>query len=239
MHEVNEETVARVRLAARDTATITGGASAASRRLDLLHVADVERADPVAARSGLAEGWRIEPSGTPVTIEARAPRWRPASASGGKNSPDGGTSAGKGALNPNIRPIGYRAAVIIRPASIDQGAEVPHAFMSIQRAFVTYSEGMTRDAATAQPWDPGACRCRKDDATERLLFEAGVIDEIGSRRGTTQTDSAGTRTPARDHDPVGRRVVRNGDVHVNLTTPQHPDFIAEVERVLSADGASS
>jgi hypothetical protein len=53
-----------------------------------------------------------------------------------------------------------RLPSMIPRASIDQGAEMPHAFMSIQKAFVTYSEGMTRDAATAQPWDPGACRRR-------------------------------------------------------------------------------
>jgi hypothetical protein len=34
------------------------------------------------------------------------------------------------------------------------------AFMSIEKGFTTYSEGMTRVAERAQPWDPGACRRR-------------------------------------------------------------------------------
>jgi hypothetical protein len=34
------------------------------------------------------------------------------------------------------------------------------AFMSIQRAFVTYSEGMTLAWQNAQLGDPGACRRR-------------------------------------------------------------------------------
>ena len=34
------------------------------------------------------------------------------------------------------------------------------AVMSIQKAFVTYSEGMTRGAEAAEPRNPGACRRR-------------------------------------------------------------------------------
>jgi hypothetical protein len=34
------------------------------------------------------------------------------------------------------------------------------AVMSIEEAFVTYSEGMTLAAQNARPWDPGACRRR-------------------------------------------------------------------------------
>ncbi len=80
----------------------------------------------------------------------------------------------------------------------------------------------------------------KTTLTERLLFEAGVIDEIGSvDAGTTQTDSLALE---RRRGITIRSAVASfaiGDVHVNLIdTPGHPDFIAEVERVLSVlDGA--
>jgi len=75
----------------------------------------------------------------------------------------------------------------------------------------------------------------KTTLTERLLYAAGVIDEPGSvDAGTTLTDSM----------PLERRrgiTIRSavasfpvGDVDVNLIdTPGHPDFIAEVDRVLS------
>jgi hypothetical protein len=33
-------------------------------------------------------------------------------------------------------------------------------FMSIEKGFTTYSEGMTRVAERAQPWNLGACRRR-------------------------------------------------------------------------------
>ena len=80
----------------------------------------------------------------------------------------------------------------------------------------------------------------KTTLTERLLYEAGVIDEIGSvDAGTTQTDSL---TLERQRGITIRSAVASfafKDVHVNLIdTPGHPDFIAEVERVLSVlDGA--
>ncbi len=80
----------------------------------------------------------------------------------------------------------------------------------------------------------------KTTLTERLLYEAGVIDEVGSvDAGTTQTDSL---TLERQRGITIRSAVASfalGDVHVNLIdTPGHPDFIAEVERVLSIlDGA--
>jgi ribosomal protection tetracycline resistance protein len=80
----------------------------------------------------------------------------------------------------------------------------------------------------------------KTTLTERLLYAAGVIDEIGSvDAGTTQTDSLAleqqrgiTIKSAVVSFPVK-------DVTVNLIdTPGHPDFIAEVERALSVlDGA--
>src|SRR5260221_7845181 len=80
----------------------------------------------------------------------------------------------------------------------------------------------------------------KTTLTERLLYAAGVIDEIGSvDHGTTQTDSL---VLERQRGITIRSAVASfavGDVTVNLIdTPGHPDFIAEVERVLNVlDGA--
>jgi ribosomal protection tetracycline resistance protein len=80
----------------------------------------------------------------------------------------------------------------------------------------------------------------KTTLTERLLYAAGVISEIGSvDAGTTQTDSLALE---RQRGITIRSAVASfavGDVTVNLIdTPGHPDFIAEVERVLSVlDGA--
>jgi ribosomal protection tetracycline resistance protein len=80
----------------------------------------------------------------------------------------------------------------------------------------------------------------KTTLTERLLFETGVIDEIGSvDAGTTRTDSLELerRRGITIRSAVVSFVV--GGVTVNLIdTPGHPDFIAEVERVLTVlDGA--
>src|SRR5205809_7261705 len=80
----------------------------------------------------------------------------------------------------------------------------------------------------------------KTSLTERLLFTAGVIDEIGSvDEGTTQTDSLALE---RQRGITIKSAVVSfeiDDVTVNLIdTPGHPDFIAEVERVLGVlDGA--
>src|SRR5438128_2673177 len=80
----------------------------------------------------------------------------------------------------------------------------------------------------------------KTSLTERLLYAAGVIDEIGSvDDGSTQTD---TLAIERQRGITIRSAVVSfviHDVTVNLIdTPGHPDFIAEVERVLSVlDGA--
>jgi ribosomal protection tetracycline resistance protein len=80
----------------------------------------------------------------------------------------------------------------------------------------------------------------KTSLTERLLFAAGVIDEIGRvDDGSTQTDSLALE---RQRGITIRSAVASfgiGDRTVNLIdTPGHPDFIAEVERVLSVlDGA--
>src|SRR5690349_7379956 len=80
----------------------------------------------------------------------------------------------------------------------------------------------------------------KTSLTERLLFAAGVIDEIGSvDDGSTQTDSLALER--RRGITIKSAVVSFAieDVTVDLIdTPGHPDFIAEVERVLSVlDGA--
>jgi ribosomal protection tetracycline resistance protein len=80
----------------------------------------------------------------------------------------------------------------------------------------------------------------KTTLTERLLYAAGVIDQPGSvDQGSTQTD---TLELERQRGITIKSAVvsfRIDDVTVNLIdTPGHPDFIAEVERVLSVlDGA--
>lgn len=80
----------------------------------------------------------------------------------------------------------------------------------------------------------------KTSLTERLLYATGVIEEIGSvDGGNTQTDSLDQerRRGITIKSAVAAFVV--DDVAINLIdTPGHPDFIAEVERVLSVlDGA--
>jgi ribosomal protection tetracycline resistance protein len=80
----------------------------------------------------------------------------------------------------------------------------------------------------------------KTSLTERLLLGAGVIDELGSvDDGNKQTDSLALE---RARGITIKSAVASfvaGDVAINLIdTPGHPDFIAEVERVLSVlDGA--
>jgi ribosomal protection tetracycline resistance protein len=80
----------------------------------------------------------------------------------------------------------------------------------------------------------------KTSLTERLLFTAGVIGEIGRvDDGTTRTDTL--ELERRRGITIKSAVVsfRLGATTVNLIdTPGHPDFIAEVERVLGVlDGA--
>jgi ribosomal protection tetracycline resistance protein len=80
----------------------------------------------------------------------------------------------------------------------------------------------------------------KTTLTERLLYAAGAIGEIGSvDAGTTQTDSLALE---RQRGITIKSAVVSfaiDDVAVSLIdTPGHPDFIAEVERALSVlDGA--
>ena len=80
----------------------------------------------------------------------------------------------------------------------------------------------------------------KTTLTERLLHAAGVIDEVGRvDDGTTQTDSlALERQRGITIKSAVVSFVVDG-VTINLVdTPGHPDFIAEVERVLGVlDGA--
>jgi ribosomal protection tetracycline resistance protein len=80
----------------------------------------------------------------------------------------------------------------------------------------------------------------KTTLTERLLYEAGVIDAVGSvDQGTTQTDSLALERLRGITIKTAVASFALDDVHVNLIdTPGHPDFIAEVERVLDVlDGA--
>jgi ribosomal protection tetracycline resistance protein len=80
----------------------------------------------------------------------------------------------------------------------------------------------------------------KTSLTERLLFAAGVIDQLGRvDDGDTQTD---TLTLERQRGITIKAAVTSfcvRDLAVNLIdTPGHPDFIAEVERSLGVlDGA--
>ncbi|MFB4262611.1 GTP-binding protein [Nonomuraea sp. GTA35] len=80
----------------------------------------------------------------------------------------------------------------------------------------------------------------KTSLTERLLFETGVIDRLGSvDEGSTQTDSGEIE---RRRGITIRAAVASfvlGDLRVNLVdTPGHADFVAEVERALGVlDGA--
>ena len=80
----------------------------------------------------------------------------------------------------------------------------------------------------------------KTTLTERLLFEAGAIGAVGRvDDGTTLTDSLDLerRRGITIRSAVASLMI--GDVSVNLIdTPGHPDFIAEVDRVLGVlDGA--
>src|SRR5437899_9172677 len=80
----------------------------------------------------------------------------------------------------------------------------------------------------------------KTTLTERLLYAAGVIDQIGSvDDGTTQTDTLALERQRgiTIKSAVVSFVVEGITVNL-IDTPGHPDFIAEVERVLNVlDGA--
>ena len=74
----------------------------------------------------------------------------------------------------------------------------------------------------------------KTGLTVRLLYAAGVIDEVGSiDDGSTQAD---TLALEQERGITIKSAVVSfvvDDVAINLIdTPRHPDFIAEVERML-------
>ncbi len=80
----------------------------------------------------------------------------------------------------------------------------------------------------------------KTSLTERLLFAAGIIDEIGRvDDGSTQTDTLALERKRGITIKAAVVSFTVGDLVVNLIdTPGHPDFIAEVERTLGVlDGA--
>lgn len=74
----------------------------------------------------------------------------------------------------------------------------------------------------------------KTSLTERLLFDTGAIDKLGSvDGGNTQTDNLELERQRGITIAAAVAAFRIGDLAVNLVdTPGHPDFIAEVERVL-------
>ncbi|MDR6667968.1 TetM/TetW/TetO/TetS family tetracycline resistance ribosomal protection protein [Rhizobium sp. 1399] len=74
----------------------------------------------------------------------------------------------------------------------------------------------------------------KTSLTERLLFDTGAIDKLGSvDGGNTQTDSLELERQRGITIAAAVAAFRVGELSVNLIdTPGHPDFIAEVERVL-------
>ncbi|HUN34718.1 MAG TPA: translation factor GTPase family protein [Trebonia sp.] len=75
----------------------------------------------------------------------------------------------------------------------------------------------------------------KTSLTERLLFEAGALAELGSvDAGTTRTDSMDIERRRGITVRANVASFAAGDVQVNLIdTPGHSDFIAEVERSLA------
>lgn len=74
----------------------------------------------------------------------------------------------------------------------------------------------------------------KTTLTERLLYESGVIGQLGAvDAGTTQTDSLPLERRRGITIKAAVASFPIDDVAVNLIdTPGHPDFIAEVDRVL-------
>src|SRR5690348_17389330 len=75
----------------------------------------------------------------------------------------------------------------------------------------------------------------KTTLTERLLFDSGVIGQLGAAdAGTTQTDSLPLERQRGITISSAVPTFPIGDVTVNLIdTPGHPAFIAEVDRVLT------
>lgn len=74
----------------------------------------------------------------------------------------------------------------------------------------------------------------KTSTTERILFEVGAVQALGSvDSGTTVTDSLEQERQRGITIKTAVTAFTIGDVHINLVdTPGHPDFIAEIERTL-------
>ncbi len=74
----------------------------------------------------------------------------------------------------------------------------------------------------------------KTSTTERILFDTGILEQMGSvDAGTTQTDSLEQEKQRGITIRAAVTAFSIADVHVNLVdTPGHPDFIAEIERVI-------
>ncbi|MFC0006741.1 elongation factor G [Micromonospora siamensis] len=75
----------------------------------------------------------------------------------------------------------------------------------------------------------------KTSLTERLLYEAGAVAQLGSvDAGTTRTDSMELERRRGITIRAAVTAITIGGLRVNLVdTPGHPDFIAEVERSLA------
>ncbi|KOX03216.1 GTP-binding protein [Micromonospora sp. NRRL B-16802] len=75
----------------------------------------------------------------------------------------------------------------------------------------------------------------KTSLTERLLYEAGAVSQLGSvDAGTTRTDSMELERRRGITIRAAVTSITVGDLRINLLdTPGHPDFIAEVERSLA------
>ncbi|MEU7842773.1 translation factor GTPase family protein [Micromonospora sp. NPDC049114] len=75
----------------------------------------------------------------------------------------------------------------------------------------------------------------KTSLTERLLYEAGAVSQLGSvDAGTTRTDSMELERRRGITIRAAVTSIAIGDLTINLLdTPGHPDFIAEVERSLA------
>ncbi len=74
----------------------------------------------------------------------------------------------------------------------------------------------------------------KTSTTERLLYDTGVIEELGAvDAGTTHTDTMDQERRRGITIQAAVTAFAIDDVQVSLVdTPGHPDFIAEIERVL-------
>ncbi|MGX9230061.1 GTP-binding protein [Streptomyces albus] len=99
----------------------------------------------------------------------------------------------------------------------------------------TSSTGTTRNIGIVAHVDAG-----KTSLTERLLYDTGAIDTLGSvDAGTTRTDSDALerRRGITVRSAVASFTARGTRVNL-IDTPGHADFVAEVERALEVlDGA--